>query len=188
MIDAAARAEQLAGHQTLGIAVSGSTAQRLGQDSPALAGADADPRRARLACGARPARRRRATRRSTSTRPGWPTPTGSTGSPRSSSAPGQSSWRSATARSCPRSAPAACSTGSPRSRPSAELSNVRRTLDPDEQRAWADLRAGRSDRAMAHYHARGQLHMADTRDRGRRARRRRTGRRSPRPPDRARSR
>ena len=38
VIDAAARAEQYGGHQTLGIAVSGSTAQRLGQDSPALAG------------------------------------------------------------------------------------------------------------------------------------------------------
>ena len=38
MIDAAARAEQLTGHQTLGIAVSGSTSQRLGHDSPALAG------------------------------------------------------------------------------------------------------------------------------------------------------
>ena len=38
VIDAAARAEQLTGHQTLGIAVSGSTAQRLGRDSPALAG------------------------------------------------------------------------------------------------------------------------------------------------------
>ena len=38
MIDAAARAEQLTGHSTFGIAVSGSTAQRLGQDSPALAG------------------------------------------------------------------------------------------------------------------------------------------------------
>ena len=48
--------------------------------------------------------------------------------------------------------------------PTAELSNIRRTLDPAEQRAWADLRAGRSDRAMAHYHSRGQLHMADTRD------------------------
>ncbi len=48
--------------------------------------------------------------------------------------------------------------------PSPELSNIRRTLDPAEQRAWADLRAGRSDRAMAHYHSRGQLHMADTRD------------------------
>jgi ATP-dependent exoDNAse (exonuclease V) alpha subunit len=48
--------------------------------------------------------------------------------------------------------------------PSAQLSNIRRTLDPAEQRAWADLRAGRSDRAMAHYHSRGQLHMSDTRD------------------------
>ncbi len=38
MIDAAARAEQMTGHRTFGIAVSGSTAQRLGQDSPALAG------------------------------------------------------------------------------------------------------------------------------------------------------
>ena len=48
--------------------------------------------------------------------------------------------------------------------PSAALSNVRRTLDPAEQRAWADLRAGRSDRAMAHYLRRGRLHMTDTRD------------------------
>jgi ATP-dependent exoDNAse (exonuclease V) alpha subunit len=48
--------------------------------------------------------------------------------------------------------------------PSAALSNMRRTLDPAEQRAWADLRAGRSDRAMAHYLRRGRLHMTDTRD------------------------
>jgi predicted O-methyltransferase YrrM len=38
VIDAAARAEQHTGHHTLGIAISGSTAQRLGYDSPALAG------------------------------------------------------------------------------------------------------------------------------------------------------
>ncbi len=38
VIDAAARAEQIAGRETLGIAVSGSTAERLGADSPALAG------------------------------------------------------------------------------------------------------------------------------------------------------
>ena len=38
VIDAAARAEQMTGHRTFGIAVSGSTAQRLGQDAPALAG------------------------------------------------------------------------------------------------------------------------------------------------------
>ena len=38
VIDAAARAEQLTGNATFGVAVSGSTAQRLGHDSPALAG------------------------------------------------------------------------------------------------------------------------------------------------------
>ena len=38
MIDAAARAEQHAGRETIGVAVSGSTAERLGADSPALAG------------------------------------------------------------------------------------------------------------------------------------------------------
>jgi ATP-dependent exoDNAse (exonuclease V) alpha subunit len=57
VIDAAARAEQYTGHQTLGIAVSGSTAQRLGQDSPALAGQmltlDALVARGQLAVGER---------------------------------------------------------------------------------------------------------------------------------------
>jgi ATP-dependent exoDNAse (exonuclease V) alpha subunit len=38
VIDAAARAEQLAGRQVIGVAVSGSTAERLGADSPALGG------------------------------------------------------------------------------------------------------------------------------------------------------
>jgi len=38
VIDTAARAEQLAGRDTIGVAVSGSTAERLGADSPALAG------------------------------------------------------------------------------------------------------------------------------------------------------
>src|SRR5664280_2646454 len=48
--------------------------------------------------------------------------------------------------------------------PSAELSDVRRTLDPAEQRAWADLRAGRSEKAMAHYLAEGRLHFSGNRD------------------------
>ena len=38
VIDAAARAEQTAGRQVLGVAVSGSTAERLGAASPALEG------------------------------------------------------------------------------------------------------------------------------------------------------
>jgi ATP-dependent exoDNAse (exonuclease V) alpha subunit len=48
--------------------------------------------------------------------------------------------------------------------PTARLSTVWRTLDPAEQKAWANLRAGRSDKAMAHYQSRGQLHMLNTRD------------------------
>ncbi len=48
--------------------------------------------------------------------------------------------------------------------PCAELSTVHRTRDRDEQRAWSDLRAGRTDKAIAHYLANGRLHIADTRD------------------------
>jgi ATP-dependent exoDNAse (exonuclease V) alpha subunit len=47
--------------------------------------------------------------------------------------------------------------------PTVELETVHRTKDPDEQRAWQALRAGEPERAMAHYHSRGRLHLADTR-------------------------
>ncbi len=48
--------------------------------------------------------------------------------------------------------------------PTAELADVRRTSDPEERKAWAALRAGEPERAMAHYQARGQLFFTDTRD------------------------
>ena len=48
--------------------------------------------------------------------------------------------------------------------PTAELADVHRTLDPAERKAWAALRAGEPERAMAHYRAQGRLHFADTRD------------------------
>jgi hypothetical protein len=48
--------------------------------------------------------------------------------------------------------------------PTIELETIHRTKDPDEQRAWQALRAGEPERAMAHYQARGRLHLADTRD------------------------
>jgi conjugative relaxase-like TrwC/TraI family protein len=74
VIDAAARAEQLCGNDTLGIAVSGSTAQRLGQDSPALGGQTLtlDALVLRAECG-----QLAVDERTTifSTRQGWPTPT-----------------------------------------------------------------------------------------------------------------
>jgi hypothetical protein len=45
VIDAAVRAEQLAGHEMIGVAVSWSNAERLGTDSPALQGTDPRARR-----------------------------------------------------------------------------------------------------------------------------------------------
>jgi conjugative relaxase-like TrwC/TraI family protein len=163
VIDAAARAEQHVGHQTLGIAVSGSTAQRLGQDSPALAGQTltldalvSRVERGQLAVDARTtiyfdeAGMADTDRLSRLTEVVEHTGSklvaiGDAAQLPSIGAGGMFARLSDIA-------------------PSAELSNIRRTLDRDEQRAWADLRAGRSDRAMAHYHARGQLHMAETRD------------------------
>ncbi len=163
VIDAAARAEQYTGRETLGIAVSGSTAQRLGQDSPALAGRTltldalvSRAERGQLAIGERTTiyldeggmadtdRLDRLTE--VVERTGSKLVAIGDGAQLPSIGAGGMFDRLALIA------------------PSAELSNIRRTLDPAEQRAWADLRAGRSDRAMAHYHSRGQLHMADTRD------------------------
>jgi ATP-dependent exoDNAse (exonuclease V) alpha subunit len=48
--------------------------------------------------------------------------------------------------------------------PTAALADVRRTSDPSERKAWAALRAGEPERAMAHYQARGQLFFNDSRD------------------------
>jgi conjugative relaxase-like TrwC/TraI family protein len=163
VIDAAARAEQHAGQQTLGIAVSGSTAQRLGQDSPALAGQtlNLDALVSRVTRGqlavdedttiyfdeagmADTDRLARLTRVVEQT--------------------GAKLVMIGDAAQLPSIGAGGMFARLGDIAPSAELSNIRRTLDSEEQRAWADPRAGRSDRAMAHYHARGQLHMADTRD------------------------
>ncbi len=163
VIDAAARAEELTGHATFGIAVSGSTAQRLGQESPALTGRTltldalvARVEHGRLAIDSRTtiffdeagmADTSRLDRlAATVERTGAKLVAIGDGAQLPSIGAGGMFDRLA------------------KLAPSAQLSNVRRTLDPAEQRAWADLRAGRSDRAMAHYLRRGQLHMTDTRD------------------------
>jgi conjugative relaxase-like TrwC/TraI family protein len=163
VIDAAARAEQLAGHQTLGVAVSWSTAERLGWNSPALSQqvfsvdalisrvehgrlkVDADTTiyfdEAGMADTNRLDRLTEMVERT-----------------------GAKLVAVGDAAQLPSIGAGGMFDRLTEIAPSAELSDIRRTLDPEEQRAWADLRAGRSDRAMAHYHSRGQLHMADTRD------------------------
>jgi conjugative relaxase-like TrwC/TraI family protein len=163
VLDAAARAEQLRGHQTLGVAVSWSTAERLGRDSPALSqqvfsvdalvsrvehgqvNVDADTTiyfdEAGMADTNRLDRLTQMVERT-----------------------GAKLVAIGDAAQLPSIGAGGMFDRLTEIAPSAELSDIRRTLDPEEQRAWADLRAGRSDRAMAHYQARGQLHMADTRD------------------------
>ncbi|HEX4837066.1 MAG TPA: MobF family relaxase, partial [Solirubrobacteraceae bacterium] len=163
VIDAAARAEQLTGHQTFGIAVSGSTAQRLGQDSPALAG-----RTLTLdALVSRVQRGRLGVDEGTTI---YFDEAGMADSYRFErltemvGAAGGKLVGVGDGAQLPSIGAGGMFDRLARVVPSAQLSNVRRTLDPAEQRAWADLRAGRSDRAMAHYLAQGRLHMADTRD------------------------
>jgi conjugative relaxase-like TrwC/TraI family protein len=163
VVDAAARAEQATGHQTFGIAVSGSTAQRLGQDSPAVSEStltlDALVTRAeqgRLALDANTTiffdeagmadTHRLGRLCDVVERSGAKLVAIGDGAQLPSIGAGGMFDRLASLA------------------PSVVLSEVRRTLDPAEQKAWADLRAGRTDRAMAHYHRQGRLHMSEDRD------------------------
>jgi ATP-dependent exoDNAse (exonuclease V) alpha subunit len=163
VIDAAARAEQHAGRTVLGIAVSGSTAERLGADSPALAGRT-------LTLDSLVARAH----------------TGSIDVDQSTTIfldeAGMTDHHrlDALTRLVERSGAKLIAVGDGKQLPSigpggmfdrlsghaptAELQDVYRTRDPGEQRAWQALRAGEPERAMAHYVLRNQLHFQDTRD------------------------
>ncbi|HYM54899.1 MAG TPA: MobF family relaxase [Solirubrobacteraceae bacterium] len=163
VIDAAARAEQITGHRTFGIAVSGSTAQRLGQDSPALAGQT-------LTLDALVARVERGQLQVNEHTTIYFDEAGMADTDRLDrltevvADTGSKLVAIGDAAQLPSIGAGGMFDRLAQIAPSAELSDVRRTLDPAEQRAWADLRAGRSDRAMAHYYAEGRLHMQDTRD------------------------
>jgi conjugative relaxase-like TrwC/TraI family protein len=163
VIDAAARAEQATGHRTLGIAVSGSTAQRLGQDSPALAGQT-------LTLDALVARADHGGLVLDTNTTMFLDEAGMIDTHRLDQLTdviertGAKLVMIGDGAQLPSIGAGGMFDRLADIAPTAAVSDVRRTLDRDEQRAWADLRAGRSDRAMAHYLRRGQLHMADTRD------------------------
>ncbi|HEX3509834.1 MAG TPA: MobF family relaxase [Solirubrobacteraceae bacterium] len=163
VIDAAARAEQLAGNSTHGIAVSGSTAQRLGRDCPALGGFTltldalvARVQAGRLDVGPSSTIYFDEAGMADTSRLGALTEiverTGAKlvliGDEEQLPSIGAGGMFARLARVAP----------------SAELTRVLRTSDAAERRAWADLRAGRTDRALAHYRARGRLHISDTRN------------------------
>ncbi len=163
VIDAAARAEQHSGRQTFGVAVSGSTAERLGQDSPSLEGhtmtVDSFVARARAGsveiderttvffdeAGMGDTRRLDALSRTMSESGGKLVLVGD-------------------ARQLPAIGAGGMFEEIEQKAPTARLEEVRRTDDPGERQAWADLRAGRAEDAMAHYQSQGRLHFADTRE------------------------
>ena len=163
VIDAAARAEQLTGRQTFGIAVSGSTAQRLGRDSPALQGQT-------LTLDALVARTEHGRLQLDHDTTVFFDESGMADTSRLDRLTRVLEQNGAKlvligdAAQLPSIGAGGMFDRLTTTAPHAELSDVRRTLDSDEQRAWANLRAGRAERAMAHYHSRGRLHMADTRD------------------------
>jgi ATP-dependent exoDNAse (exonuclease V) alpha subunit len=163
VIDATARAEQLAGHETLGIAVSGSTAERLGTDSPALQGQT-------LTLDALIAR---ANTGSIHVGPDTTVILDEAGMADHKRLDALTELVERTGakliavgdgKQLPSIGPGGMFDRLTQHAPVVELETIHRTKDPDEQRAWQALRAGEPERAMAHYQARGRLHLADTRD------------------------
>jgi len=162
VIDAAALAEQLSGRHTLGIAVSGSTAQRLGRDSPALA-------ESTMTLDALVARVERGRVEVDPNTTIYFDEAGMADTARLSALTEMVERTQAKVvligdeHQLPSIGAGGMFARLSRQLPCAQLERVLRTSDPGEQRAWADLRAGRTDRALAHYAARGRLHIAETR-------------------------
>jgi conjugative relaxase-like TrwC/TraI family protein len=163
VIDAAARAEQFAGRETVGIAVSGSTAERLGTDSPVLRGST-------LTLDALTART------NTGTVHVGPETTiifdeaGMVDHKRLDALTelvqrsGAKLIAVGDGKQLPSIGPGGMFDRLAQHAPTVELETIHRTTDPHEQKAWQALRAGEPERAMAHYQAQGRLHLADTRD------------------------
>ncbi|HSZ70901.1 MAG TPA: MobF family relaxase [Solirubrobacteraceae bacterium] len=163
VIDAAARAEQHAGRETIGVAVSGSTAERLGADSPALAGQT-------LTLDALVARANtRAIHVGSNTtvildEAGMVDHKRLDALTRLIERSGAKLIAVGDGKQLPSIGPGGMFDRISEHAPTAELADIHRTKDPADQRAWQALRAGEPERAMAHYASRGQLHLSDTRD------------------------
>jgi conjugative relaxase-like TrwC/TraI family protein len=163
VIDAAARAEQHAGHHTIGIAVSGSTAERLGADSPALTGhtLTLDALVARANTGIVEIGQDTAI---VLDEAGMVDHARLDALTELVECSGAKLIAVGDGKQLPSIGPGGMFDRLTQHAPTVELETVHRTKDPDEQRAWQALRAGEPERAMAHYHSRGRLHLADTRD------------------------
>jgi ATP-dependent exoDNAse (exonuclease V) alpha subunit len=162
-IDAAARAEQHAGRETIGVAVSGSTAERLGADSPALAGQTLtlDSLVARANTGAIHVGRDTTVILDEAGMVDHKRLDALTELVERSEA---KLIAVGDGKQLPSIGPGGMFDRLTSHAPRAELADIHRTKDPADQRAWQALRAGEPERAMAHYASRGQLHLSDTRD------------------------
>ena len=163
VIDAAARAEHHAGRETIGVAVSGSTAERLGADSPALAGRTLtlDSLVARANTGAIHVGRDTTVVLDEAGMVDHKRLDALTELVERS---GAKLIAVGDGKQLPSIGPGGMFDRLTEHAPSAELADIHRTKDPADQRAWQALRAGEPERAMAHYASRGQLHLSDTRD------------------------
>jgi ATP-dependent exoDNAse (exonuclease V) alpha subunit len=163
VIDAAARAEQHAGRETIGIAVSGSTAERLGADSPALAGRTLtlDALIARANMGTVYVDRNTTVILDEAGMVDHKRLDALTGLVERS---GSKVIAVGDGKQLPSIGPGGMFDRLATHAPTAELADIHRTKDPAERRAWQALRAGEPERAMAHYASRGRLHLSDTRD------------------------
>ena len=163
VIDAAVRAEQYAGRETIGVAVSGSTAERLGADSPALGGRT-------LTLDALVARANTGTVHVASGTTVILDEAGMVDHKRLDALTGLVERSGAKliavgdGKQLPSIGPGGMFDRLATHAPTAGLTDIHRTKDPAEQRAWQALRAGEPERAMAHYASRGRLHLSDTRD------------------------
>ncbi len=163
VIDAAARAEQYAGRETIGVAVSGSTAERLGADSPALAGQTftLDSLVARAEAGTVHVGRDTTVILDEAGMVDHKRLDALTELVERS---GAKLIAVGDGKQLPSIGPGGMFDRLTDHAPTAELTDIHRTKDHADQRAWQALRAGEPERAMAHYASRGQLHLSDTRD------------------------
>jgi conjugative relaxase-like TrwC/TraI family protein len=163
VIDATARAEQLAARETIGVAVSWSTAERLATDSPAL-------QEQTMALDALIARAQAGTVHVGPDTTIILDEAGITDHTRMAALTelversGAKLIAVGDGKQLPSIGPGGMFDRIARHVPTAELQDIHRTKDPAEQHAWRALRNGEPDRALAHYASRGALHVADTRD------------------------
>ena len=162
VLDTIARAEQGAGRQVIGAAIAGRTAQRLGEDSPALEGStmtvaalltrsergqlqlDRDTTIVVDEAGMVDTHTMHALVRTAAHSGARLVLAGDRAQLDAIGAGGMFAQLAQTA-------------------PLAKVQEVRRTPDPEEREAWTHLRQGRGARAMEHYAQRGQIHLAEER-------------------------